>query len=58
MKQKYYEDQTFENLKSDGKVITDCEFVDCKFINCTFENFQLSRSILSGCIFQKCSIIH
>ncbi|MBA4699180.1 MAG: pentapeptide repeat-containing protein [Ruminococcus sp.] len=57
MEQKYYEDQTFENLKLDGKVITDCEFVDCKFINCTFENFHLSRSTLSGCIFQKCSII-
>ncbi len=57
MEEKYYDNQTFENLKLDGEVISNCEFIDCKFINCTFENCKLFKSTLSECIFDRCSII-
>lgn len=57
MEEKYYESQTFENLKLDGEIIENCEFVDCKFINCTFENCKIFKCSLSECVFYRCSII-
>lgn len=55
MEERYYEDETFGQLKLDGQVLAGYEFVDCTFENCAIDNCTLHRCKFSGCVFQSCS---
>lgn len=54
--EKYYESQSFENLKYREETFRKYRFVDCSFTNCTFEECVLVQSSFSGCTFCKCTI--
>ncbi len=56
MEEKYYEAQTFENLKFHGETFEGYKLVDCSFIGCSFEDCRLVRSLVSGCTFDKCAV--
>lgn len=57
MKLKYYEQQTFENLKLEQKKIEGGSFTECVFKRCTFENCILEECSFMECQFYECSII-
>jgi uncharacterized protein YjbI with pentapeptide repeats len=57
MAQKFYESQTFEELKMEYERIEDYEFYDCTFKNCTFEECTLAHCSFIECRFFNCRII-
>lgn len=56
MRDKYFENETFENLHITDNIIRDSEFIDCNFIGCTFERCKLSYCRFNECVFEKCNI--
>lgn len=55
MKKRYFENEKISEIKLNGEIISDYEFVDCEFINCSMENCKLIECTFSSCKFDKCS---
>lgn len=53
----YYEYEKIENLKMEGEVIKDTEFLDCEFIECMIEDCKFERCSFIDCKFTRCNII-
>ncbi|MDE6593815.1 MAG: pentapeptide repeat-containing protein [Oscillospiraceae bacterium] len=53
MKNKYRENETFENIVLEYEVIEDCEFTECTFTGCS-----LSECTLNGCVFNECTFVN
>jgi fluoroquinolone resistance protein len=52
----YFENEEFNDIKLDGEVLSDYEFVDCDFTNCSLENCKLIGCSFTSCTFGKCNV--
>lgn len=57
MDERYYENHKFENIKMDGELLENYEFIECEFENCIFEECVIQNCMFIGCRFSNCNII-
>lgn len=55
MKNKYYENETFNNYSFEGEILEEYEFTECTFIDCTVCGCTVSRCRFNECMFRGCS---
>ncbi|MCM1577588.1 MAG: pentapeptide repeat-containing protein [Ruminococcus sp.] len=55
MKNKYSEDETFENITLEYELAENCEFIRCTFIGCSVSECTLSHCTFSECTFVSCN---
>ena len=53
-----YDNEVFEGLDYEGKLIEDIEADDCIFKNCKFTECDFTRCFISNCKFEGCTIIN
>lgn len=55
MKNKYRENESFENISLEYELIEDCEFTECTFTGCSLTECTLSNCAFNECTFVNCS---